>query len=151
MNFKQLSYHTALTPGADLWILPKTSFWAKKLDWYVNFQISKPPPHPSLSSRQIKSLKELDLPYFPSTPTYDVLMIASENFLPNLQTVILPFEDLQLWIEQVHKIWANLNHPSLRLFLPDHYLYADITERWPNTTEIDIYIVEFKGQKKRSL
>ena len=151
MDSKRLSYHTALTPGADLWVLSKASFWAKKLDWYVNFQISKPPPHPSLSSRQIKQLKEWELPHFSSTPTYDVLMIASENFLPNLQTVILPFKNLPLWIEQVHKIWVDLNHPSLRLFLPDHHLYTDITEKWPNTKKADLSIVEFKKQKKRNL
>ena len=151
MTFRSLSHHTALTPGADLWILPnKThSFWTKRLDWYLNFQISKPHPHPQISSQQRRQLQEWELPLVTTSLKVDLLMIASDNLLPNKQTVILPFiqKKWATWIQQAHHISINLKSPTLRLFLPDHYSFLDIKEKWPKTIETELSVVEFKKQR----
>lgn len=148
MRLKQLSYHTALTPGANLWILPdrESSFWTKKIDWYLNFQISIHTSRFYLSPQQIKHLQEWDLPYMPKK-IYQVRMIASSQLLPNTQTVIIPFKkEITHWIKQAQKIWINLKTPSLRLFLPDHSISNDVEDSWPKT-QTEISIVEFKKQR----
>ena len=160
MPIKQLSYHTALTPGSDLWVLSEKefSFWTGKIDWYLNFQISRKFPHISLSCDQIKRLTdEWELPHFKldSDSENRALMIASENFLPNTKTVILPFMSQQLkpWIDEALKIWKNIKCPSLRLFLPNdqHYEKTDrmklIDQLLPITVEAEISLVSFKSQK----
>lgn len=81
MAIKQLSYHTAFTPGSDLWIFSdkKTSFWTKKVDWYLNFQVSKPFPQTTLSAQQIKQLNEWGLPYFVLRKQNDSLNMVLKN------------------------------------------------------------------------
>ena len=153
MAIKQLSYHTAFTPGSDLWIFPdkKTSFWTKKIDWYLNFQISKPFPHIALSDQQIKQLnKEWGFTYFALDGENKTLMIGSKNFLPNTKTVILPFvrEDLKSWLYKAYKVWKGINCPTLRLFLPDNQHHTNIKDRWLiDPMQIKISIVEFKSQR----
>ena len=160
MSIKQLSYHTALTPGSDLWILSekKYSFWTQKIDWYLNFQISRKFPHITLSHEQIKKLThEWELPHFKLDLDNEkrTLMIASENFLPNTKTVILPFSHQQLrsWVDKALRIWKNIKCPSLRLFLPNDHNYEKIDcmklidQLLPITTETEISFVQFKSQK----
>ncbi len=160
MPIKQLSYHTALTPGSDLWILSekKYSFWTGKIDWYLNFQISRKFPHIGLSCDQIKKLtNEWELPHFKLNLTSEnrALMIASESFLPNTKTVILPFINRQLrhWIDEALKVWKNIEYPSLRLFFPDdqHYKKTDriklMDQLLSITTETEVSFVSFKSQK----
>ena len=148
---KKLSYHTALTSGSDMWILPdkKASSWIPKIDWYLNLQISKPCPHRTLSDKQIEKLtSEWDLPYFERPKVDPVRMIASANFLPNTKTVILPFSQekkLKDWLSQTCEVWQNILSPSLRLFLPDGYEYNQAVTNWPKQpAPQNISIVEFK-------
>lgn len=162
MSIKQLSYHTALTPGSDLWVLSEKqhSFWTQKIDWYLNFQISRKFPHIKLSQDQIKKLtNEWELPHFkPNLGNKDkVLMIASESFLPNTKTIILPFikKNLTSWVCEVLKIWENIKYPSLRLFLPnDQYYektdYTKAIDQLPSTTTTEISFVQFKSQRLES-
>ena len=124
-----LSNHTALTPGAHLWVLSAPSAWATKLDWALNFQISRIQTHKlrTLTPEQIQNLQEWDLPLFQvqkklKTP----LLVSSAAFLPNQQTVICPLKfhtatlsDITEWLLSAKSIWEQLNRPSLRLFLPD--------------------------------
>ena len=160
MSVKQLSYHTALTPGSDLWILSekKYSSWTRKIDWYLNFQISRKFPCISLSRDQIKKLTgEWELSQFNLDLDSEnrALMIASEHFLPNTKTVILPFvnQQVKLWVEEALKIRKNIKCPSLRLFFPDdqHYEKADrvklMDQLSPITNEFEVSFVSFKSQK----
>ena len=160
MPIKQLSYHTALTPGSDLWVLSekKYSFWTRKIDWYLNFQISRKFSHTNLSSDQVERLtNEWELPYFKLDldNTNKALMIASESFLPNTKTIILPFinKHLTSWICEALKVWENIKYPSLRLFLPNdqHYEKTDytkvISQSLPITTTTEISFVQFKSQR----
>ena len=160
MSIKQLSYHKALTPGSDLWVLSekKYSFWTHKIDWYLNFQISRKFPHKNLSRDQIKTLTgKWELPHLKVDLDSEnkALMIASEHFLPNTKTVILPFTGQQLnsWIGQALKIWKNIKYPSLRLFLPDHQIHEKtdcmklIDQLLPITHQAEVSFVQFKHQK----
>ena len=130
MSIKQLSYHTALTPGSNLWILSEKRYssWTRKIDWYLNFQISRNFPHIDLSDEKIKQLvNDWQLPHFKLDLDRKnrAIMIASENFLPNTKTVILPFigESLESWICEALRVWKNLQHPSVRLFFPNDKYY----------------------------
>ncbi len=148
---KKLSYHTALTSGSDLWVLPdrKWSSWIPKIDWYLNLQISKPYPHTTLSKKQIERLtSEWELPYFKPQKEYPARMIASAKLLPNTRTVILPFSQekgMKPWLCKVYEIWKNIQSQSLRIFLPDGQEYNQAIIDWPKQSTLDIVtVVEFK-------
>ena len=129
----------ALDPGADLWIIPdrRTSSWSKKIDWYLQFLISKAMIHkpPQISAEITKRMQENDHELFShelghSSP----LLILSERQLPNKKTVHLPFlGDQKSWVEQVHQVWSGFNSPSLRVFLPKGIESKDFINAWPSS------------------
>ena len=156
MSVKQLSYHTALTPGSDIWILSekKYSFWTQKIDWYLNFQISKEFPRIDLSYAQRKKLTDQwELPHFKLSMDNKnrVLMIASERLLPNTKTVILPFinKHLESWVYEALRVWKNIKYPSLRLFFPNDKYYDKtdcirVIDQLLPITKAEISFVQFK-------
>ena len=156
MSIKQLSYHTALTPGSDLWILSEKeySFWTQKIDWYLNFQISRKFPCIELSDEKIKQLtNDWQLPYFKLNLDLKnrAVMVASEHFLPNTKTVILPFisKSLESWVYEALRVWENIKHPSLRLFFPnDRYYkkadYIKVIDQLLPVAKNEISFVQFK-------
>ena len=149
MPIRTLSSHTALVPGADLWIISDlhSSDWTQRLDWYLNFQITKAKSHqtPGLSDEQIDSLKEWELPiYEKGLRQNDVpLMISTEELLPNRQTVILPYNgDITAWLSEAEEIWKSLKKPSVRFFLPDGISKAETVRQWQIPETADISVVE---------
>jgi hypothetical protein len=108
--------------------------WTAKLDWYLNFQICKASRHETKETpTPINSiLEETGLPREKiSTGTEGALMIASARLLPNKWVVVLPWnEDLSKWTQEIHKIWGNLNEPSLRVFLPPGQSASSLQLAW---------------------
>ena len=96
-NFVFLSDYQALSPGADLWILPtlEESFWTQKIDYYLNFQISKQ-----------------------TSQETSVLILANDR-LPSKKNIIFKFD--RDWNKKAYNFWKNLQKPTLRIFL-SHYL-----------------------------
>ncbi len=136
MSLKTVDSLTALSPGCDLWIVAEAqhSRWARKLDWYLNFQIQRAGLHKSreLSPEIQKVIQdcEVELPEigtFRSAP----LMIASENLLPNSKTIVVPqIQDAAGWVEACFKIWDDLGRPLTRVFLPDEMKAEAFNRAW---------------------
>lgn len=136
MALSVLSQASAFNPGSDLWIMPdlEMSPWTAKLDWYLNFQICKASRHQTKETpAPINSIiEETGLPREDvSAGSRGSLMIASAHLLPNKWVVILPWnEDLGKWTQEIHKIWANLKEPSLRVFLPPQQSASNLQLAW---------------------
>jgi hypothetical protein len=126
LEINVLSQTSALTAGAELWIIPDSeqSNWARQIDWYLNFQIAR-----AISFEQhppSKELLALTTHFEVAMPTIKVTkgaptLIHSSNFLPNLNTLILPFQNNEKeWLQNSFEVWDNLKHPILRIFCPPH-------------------------------
>lgn len=131
----------ALGPGSNLWVAPSgdCSEWNKKLDWYLNFQISKSKEHvPSTISPEFsKNLIEYEIQPQECKVKSDLLMISCEGRLPTKMLVIVPFADqFKDWIENIYQVWLNLLKPNLRIFLPNDFPINEFTLYWPDRNSI---------------
>ena len=137
----------ALGPGANLWIVPSEehSEWNKKLDWYLNFQISKALDHQpqKISPDFQERLKDYDIQVTGQEQSPELLMISCSGLLPSKMLVIVPYkENYEQWMQSIHKVWLNLLKPTVRIFLPQDFPVNDFTVIWPDKTSIpDITLV----------
>lgn len=129
----------ALLPGAELWVVPdlNQSTWTQKIDWYLNFQILRSTQHrvaePPPEMKSVIGDWELDPPKIELHKT-SPLMIASAQLLPNHAVVVIPMsEQNQNWPESVHSVWAKLDKPSLRVFLPKSVTASNFVKAWPQS------------------
>ncbi|MCB0356239.1 MAG: hypothetical protein KDD40_04490 [Bdellovibrionales bacterium] len=145
----QILFRTgALGPGAKLWITPggESSEWNRKLDWQLNFQISRAQDHQAkkLDQEFLKKLQEYEISLInnPANPS-ELLMISCENRLPTKMLVIIPFkEDVNSWLAEAHKVWSHLLKPSLRIFLPKDFPLNEFSRIWPDRSSVsDITLV----------
>lgn len=136
-RFQTLPEANALNPGANLWILPdsKASNWTLKINWYSNFQFLKASKKKNLKmSADLKKLiddyhcDQISIKTDKTAP----LMVATNSFLPNNQTVLIPYTDEpRSWAIKCHYIWKKLGSPSLRLFLPKQISASSLNSLWP--------------------
>ena len=147
MAVTPLSQASALNPGAELWIAPASveSKWTARLDWYLNFQISRFSRHQPLqrSSHLEAVLNETQLP-LPPVPELEAapLMISSGNLLPNRWVVLIPLtehKNLQNWAEACTKVWDSLGKPSLRIFLPPGETVGAFHQSWQKKSAFEDY------------
>jgi hypothetical protein len=142
---------TALSPGAQLWFVPplEASHWAKRIDWYLGFQIRRAGPHqPANFSPELHNLVEtleVDVPMMRLAKEAP-LMIASETLLPNHQTVVVPLAATGVsdestafaqWTLACHRIWQGLGQPLVRVFLPDRLSAQAFAAKWPQKDALD--------------
>jgi hypothetical protein len=129
---------TALSPGAQLWLIPplETSAWSKRIDWYLGFQIRRALPHrrfefgPEL--RQLIDAYEDPIPRVSRTEEAP-LMVASSMQLPNHQTVMIPGStQVAEWVRSCHRVWKGLDQPSTRVFLPLGLSPSAFKKAWPD-------------------
>ncbi len=132
-----LSPANAYNPGSDLWIFPELeeSQWTQKVDWYLNFQILKNSQKKSLEilPEVRATLDSCGLPHYSFVTSAETspLMIISELHLPNKWTIIAPgSKNFRPWIKNMHRLWENLNKPSLRVFLPSEATNNSFVESW---------------------
>lgn len=86
--------------GDDIWVFPdlQKSKALKKLDWYLNFQA-----------------------YNSNFSNKNTTLIPSHKKLPTKAIVTIPFDgNLGHWCASINKTWQGLNHPTIRVFLPDN-------------------------------
>ena len=148
MAIKTLYKTGAFGPGSDLWVLPEltSSHWAKTIDWYLNYQLSKAKLHKNPSLHETLHLmiedSDLDLPQ-PLSLEISPLMVSSSHRLPNDQLVEMPtLNTKEQWVLQVRQIWENLQSPSLRVFLPSEISANEFQKLFPGPTEqLDISLV----------
>lgn len=143
-----LSQASAWNPGADLWILPALteSPWTSKLDWYLNFQLSKASRH---ESQQVPEYLNSVLAqteqatYKFSAQSLRPLMISSSELLPNKWVVLLSEKDFSgsEWITQAHSIWTGLQRPSLRIFLPPGQSAGQFQKEWVKHSDFQEFTV----------
>lgn len=137
MSLQVLSPNSAYAHGSELWALPKldSSFWARDIDWILNFQISFRKDHPQLqiSPPLEKIINDMDMEVKKVfLKKKNPLMIISPDRLPNKETLYIDsYKDFYDWVEQIHHLWNNLNRPTLRLFLPQGMSQKEFESLWP--------------------
>lgn len=140
MPILPLNHLSAFSAGADLWVCPDVgnSKWTQELDWHLNHQIRKGVEHklPALGPDVKGLLYENQMAWTDvSTPVQD-LMIASNVQLPNRWVMIVPWNgQLRKWCQQIVKQWSNMQHPSLRLFLPKGVSTSELAREWQSLSE----------------
>jgi hypothetical protein len=123
---KVLSGTEVFSAGDDIWFLSdeRTALFFR-LNWLLNFQIENalkfepralPPRVLSiLNECALKNYDFVESTIVPSQP----YLIASENFVPNLWTIIVPkLKSEQEWIKKISQVWTQMNLKKARLFLP---------------------------------
>lgn len=129
-------FEAAVSAGADLWIVPdaESSRWTPRLDWYLNFQILRNSRHVSrevtnftLFVQKETGLDRIATPAIKNAP----LMINSQAFFPNKWVVMVPVaNDFRAWVASLSKVWDDLKHPTLRVFLPTGQSTGSFFEAW---------------------
>lgn len=136
MSFQTLYRAKSFGPGADLWILPEgaSSPLAKKVDWYLNFQIARAEMHEPrpLSPELKKIIVENDLGLQEQAlPAGAPLMVAAEKYFPTGRIIELKSQSsLQTWVDRIQDIWLKLGRPKLRVFLPNELTPEEFQKIW---------------------
>lgn len=146
MANQSLDALSALASGVDLWVVPDLdhSKWARRIDWYLNFQIVRARPHvlPRLSSKlnEILASAEFTAPEVSVSPSAP-LLVASQDLLPNRATVVVPWSEgensQREWVRRCHALWRDLSKPyapnglSARFFLPGQLSSDAFLKAWP--------------------
>lgn len=136
MSFQTLYRAKSFGPGADLWIVPEgaSSPLAKKIDWYLNFQIARAELHePRPVSPELKKViveNDLGLPEH-STPANSPLLVAADRHFPTPRIIELKTQpSLQGWVGRIQEIWTRLGRPKLRVFLPNDLSPEEFQKIW---------------------
>lgn len=149
-----LSVTQCFQAGDDLWIVAEyeNSKLTQKIDWYLNFQISKSQLHhrPIVSDFLESVVEQCELPKFTMTDK-NVLMIAPQGLLPTQWVVVVPalrvenLNALQTWREQVDEVWQNLGRPKTRVFLPAQFSIQDVLSSGPQLPDEFSLVVDPAG------
>lgn len=129
-----LSKHQALLEGSKLWVIPENKFspWNARINWLINFQLSKTKLHsaPQLSSWIKNCIQEtgIDIPKINSNET---ILIPIKQQLPADWLCQIPINNrLQNWVENIYKVWNQLQKPKMRVFLPLGADHEDWQKYW---------------------
>lgn len=147
-----LSATEAFSEGSELWIIPdrRNSFWARRIDWHLQFLISRSMIHesPQISPelKRIVTDNEIDNEIGDISKSAP-LLIFSVDLLPNRETVHLPFgNNFKTWIDRAATVWQNLKKPSVRIFLPRAQDVDEFNKIWPEFTGVSVVVdSESKG------
>lgn len=154
MKWQILYRSQAFGPGSQLWFIAgansseieKTkSSLTNKIDWYLNFQLTKAHKHkPQHFSNSLKSIvSENNLPSFTTTGSApQPLMIVASEQLPTSAVIEVPIpEHAASWPKSVHEIWKKFGQPSLRVFLPPKISAEEFKTLWPDSSTAEMTIV----------
>ncbi len=135
MPHQKLAKAGAMAIGSELWIVPnpEASPWARKIDWYLNFQMARASSHqPAKLSVDLQNLlEENEVEFAPMSSSVKNLMVATQLRVPAHQVVLVPFEgEKNQWLKSCKNIWEQLGFPKLRLFLPVEIKDSDVQKLW---------------------
>ncbi len=140
MTVHELTATQAWTSGARMWVAPTpaNSLWSRRLDWYLNFRMSKGLTHQSQSrSPQLEGILErIQWKLSPSTDVSEKpLLIAAGLWLPCdwilvLETLSSEKNQLSPALEQLASAWSDLGEPKVRIFAPTQFPKDGLAERW---------------------
>jgi hypothetical protein len=133
---------SAFNPGAKLWVVPEFDQHPLigKIDWYLNFQLSKALRHqPAQPAASIKNLiLACELPNLDFKAGEDCgILIPSGLQLPNRWVLSMPSKQRQTWVKDIHQSWSKLGRPSLRVFLPQSLSRQQFAEQWNHFEQLD--------------
>lgn len=152
MSIQVLYRSQAFSTGAKLWVIPDelNSSLMKKLDWYLNFQLTRANFHKSQSLHpQIKSIiNENEMPSFDfSVSEESPLMISAENSLPTKYILQIKNKSSQkAWLNEIFNNWRALGQPELRVFLPDDISNEDFQEFWSKEASSGVSVVPISSR-----
>ena len=138
-------------PGKDLWILPPPSYsrWFARLDWYLNWQMSKALTHrPALVAPHLERLAreyEIPLPPAAGVPVADApLLISSAGLLPAARAMLLPITgDGKSWIRAAKQLALSMGARDICVFLPNGGSKAKAATAWKDLPgEVNGHFVE---------
>lgn len=147
MSLVLLNRAQAFHPGASVWVVPAENPGPLigKMDWYLNFQLTRSlDRQPEDLSPQLKFIvTENNIPQFSSKSQSDApLMISAERGLPTSKFIMLPGSDkMSSWTQKIHEIWVNLDHPTLRVFLPSQNAIDEFRSNWKSGTADEVQMV----------
>jgi hypothetical protein len=147
MPLMTLNQANSLNPGADLWIVPELtqSKGAHKLDWYLNFQLTRATFHKTkdLSAEMKSILVKCDLTeqHF-QQKQQPRLMVDSSHLLPNRWLVqVYSAKDFTAWVATIAEIWSGLRKPSMRIFLPTGLSSGEFQKLWHKHHSFDDFSI----------
>ena len=141
MSLKALTKAKAFDAGSELWIVPEPehSPLAQRVDWYLNFQLARARYHKTrdLSPELKNTLIQQEWPEFQYGQEAEApLMVAAQGYFPTQMVVQVPVKrTFKSWIKGIHKTWENLDHPSMRVFLPEGRTVEDFKADWEEAIE----------------
>lgn len=143
-----LHISNALSLGSQLWVVPALteSFWARKIDWYLNFQIYKAKDFSQNDIRPLKVKKKSVVQIPNETKSLNGISNESNSFALDAKVIlnpnILPCEGvlsiscyqsgshspcdennhkaclMECWGKKIATYWLSQKKPSLKIFLP---------------------------------
>lgn len=140
-----------------LWVLPPPgkSAWFAKIDWYLNWQLTRGLVHePRRPSAELMRLtRDLDLPAPTATDwTQAPLMVSAHGRLDAEQCVVLAMQgSLHEWLRQIHTVATRLGVQKLRVFLPTGMDRSDALDFWQKISKQDTLEIEFSSDEDAAL
>lgn len=118
-----LGSSNAFSEGSHLWCIPsiESSSWGQKLDWLLNFQISRANAwtKPQLTKEQRDQLVVYGVQFQElALPEPRPLLLSAIRHLPAQWVLCQQSVELDPWLQGLQKVWLDLGQPSLRIFLP---------------------------------
>lgn len=126
----------------DLWVLPppRASTWFARVDWYLNWQLSKGVAYAGLhlpnEVLRLSEEYELTLPAVAPVDPLAPLLVLSQGRLPTSKCMVVEAPSPagktfgKPWLEQVHQLSLNLDIHSVHIFLPTKMELAEAREYW---------------------
>jgi hypothetical protein len=147
LAIKTLSRAQAFSHGAQMWVTaqPEASPLYKKMDWYLNFQLSKAQfrKKAELSPQLITFLNENKLDMLAQAKSApDILLISAAKNFPTKFVVVNKLKDKKKWVQELHQTWLGLERPELRVFLPTDFTADEFKTNWPKGAADDITVVQ---------
>lgn len=146
MASKSSLHPVSLVSDYDLWVLPPPahSRWFSRIDWYLNWQMSKGLSHqkmkPSVELFRVMEDAGISIqpdPVFPPTP----LLVSSTGRVASERCVVIDFkDDLNGWLASVHALCANLKSKHARIFLPQGSETGTAEKIWKKMTPLEIQL-----------
>lgn len=140
-----LSHASAFNPGYDLWVVPDSagSRWTLRLDWYLNFQITRARRHrPAVVPAEIDGILR-DIEWRPETPAVSPqapLLLSGDGLIPARWVAVVPDSgDLAGWTARIEALWRNLQQPALKVFLPTGVQASAFSAEWKRKVDREDY------------
>lgn len=136
-----LSAKDAFSAGDDIWfLLPQPTAIFHRINWLLNFQISKALKHqsqelPATVKKIVDQCALKSFDFIENANDSSPLLVAASDFLPTQWIVVVNSEEysgknLSVWSKKISNIWASLNVKRARVFLPVGLNAGELEKHW---------------------